>query len=111
MPQTFFRIVKHAMPSRSDFLSNAALGRTPARPLSPTQAAMWEGLSVFDCAVHARRQACDRSWLGSFIAEISIGDQIEATWKRTNPVNPGHYTLWADPDDLFVCIVRIDPVN
>lgn len=111
MPQAFFRIVKHPTPDRSDFLSNAARGRRPAKPLTPAQAALWEGLSVFDLERHARRQAQDRAWLGSFIAELSIADHIEATWQRTSPTNPGHYTLWADPDDLVVCVVRIDLIH
>jgi hypothetical protein len=111
MPRTFYRIVKNARPSREDFLSNAALGRKPIRTLTADQQDRWSGLSVFDSRLQAQRQARDRPILGTYIAELSIGNDVQARWQRTNPSNPGHHTLWADADDLVACVARVDPVD
>jgi hypothetical protein len=56
---------------------------------------LWNGISVHDSLEHARRQAAETPWLGSWIAVAVVADDVLARirWQRTIPQNAGHFTL------------------
>lgn len=96
----FYRISKTNPPTLKDFQSNEAQGKPPLRALSPQQAHLWTGLSVYDSEEQALRTAREYPDLGSFIAEIELPEtgnpfRIERTGSR------GHHTLWGDTETLL----------
>lgn len=110
--RSFFRIVKANPPGRRDILSNQ--GRRGEFPphLPSHLRRLWDGISVHDSLDHARRQARETPWLGSYVAEIKVPDGASARirWERTILNNAGHHTLWGDPDDLLGFVVAVVPV-
>jgi len=113
MARAFYRIARTNPPTHRDFLSNQARQREP-RPGSPDELRqVWDGLSVHETEAQSRRQAREFPRLGSYIAEMRIPDQPAGPirWQRTFSRNPGHYTLWGDPDELLAFVVSIVPVR
>lgn len=51
--------------------------------------------------------------LGSFVAEVRIPEHARTSvrWERTIPANPGHYTLWGDPDELLGYVVHVERIE
>jgi len=111
--RSFYRIVKHDPPNRRDFLSNRATRGEPRPDLPIHLRRLWDGLSVHDSLEQARRQAREAPWLGTRIAVLVVPEGAEAglRWERTIPNNPGHYTLWGDPDDLLRQVERVVPID
>lgn len=102
-----YRIVRSNPPTLRDMTSNKALGREPLRP-EPEVLRLWDGISVFDSASGARRQARQGPWRGQgFIATLVIppeGFRLEKT--RGN----GHFTLWGEPHDILACVRDVEPI-
>jgi hypothetical protein len=93
---------------REDFFSYQRLGKPI--PKNPEQQRRWRGISTYDTLERARAIARANPAQGDFIAEIAIPDDGRITYERTGK-NPGHYTLWGEPDDMVRCVTRIEPVN
>lgn len=101
MGQVFYRVVATNPPTRRDFLSHRDLG-LPLR--DPDDQELWPGGSVQATEQQARK----RSWLpgfGRYVAEPLIPDDRAIVSRRTGR-QPGHHTLWGDPDDVLDCVVR-----
>ncbi len=101
-----YRIVKSDPPTLMDFTSNAALGR-PLRSGSSEEARyLWSGLSVMETQEQARTLQRRFPRLGAYIAvlDIPVDDliRIERTLRE-----PGHHTIWGEPDELLRAIVAV----
>lgn len=104
-----YRVVKSDPPMRTDFTSNAALGR-PLRPGSSAEARrLWDGLSVTDTPEGASKLQRRFPQLGAYIAVLDIpmdGQiRVERTLRET-----GHHTVWGDSGELLRCVVAIVPI-
>ena len=107
MPRSLFRIVRTDPPTIADFTSNAQRGLPP--PQDPTLARLWDGLSSYNTAAQARRNARKRPTLGRYIAELRVPDVESVRVERTLN-SPGHHTIWGDPADLLALVVNVEPV-
>ena len=106
IPDRFYRIILRTEPSLDDFRSNDELGHEPKRPLTPQQAPLWTGLSVFETLEAARHQRSRSAWLGEYVAEIHLPGLSDAEARRTT-ASPGHWTLWLPADLLYSSVVAI----
>ncbi len=103
----FYRTIKGATPTRADFLSDEARGVDP--PDNPAFRRYWQGLSVFDTLAHARALAQRYRRQGDYIAEVTIEPGAGILMERWGR-NPGHHTLWGDPDALLARVTDVQPV-
>lgn len=104
MAQVFYRVVATDPPTRRDFQSHRDLG-IPLR--NPDDQELWRGVSVQATEQQARKRARLPSF-GRYVAELLILDDRAIASRRTGR-QPGHYTLWGDPNDLLACVVRTIP--
>ncbi len=98
----YFHLVPDARPSREDFLSHEARG-IPPRKADARSADLNRGVSLLDTLDRAKELRALFPRLGAYAAMIEIpsGVRIEPTlWE-------GHYTAWADPDDLLGWVVEV----
>lgn len=102
----FFRIVKTAPPTVTDFLSNRALGRPRRRNESEE---VWTGLSHYDTAERARNTARRFPALGAFIAALHVPP--DGPFRVARTFGPGHYTVWGDPRDFLAAVLAVVPVE
>ncbi len=102
MERIFYRVVRTDPPTRNDFLSQRDLG-VPLR--DPNDRELWEGVSVQATEQQARKRA-RLPGFGRFIAEIAVPDGGAIVWRRTGR-QPGHHTLWANPDELLTRVTRV----
>lgn len=107
--RTFYRIVKVNPPTRQDFLSAQALGRTVPRG-DPELARLWDGLSVWQTEAQARRKARGVPEIGEYIAELQFPDDGSLRYRRTLQ-SRGHHTLWVDPDVALARVISVVPVE
>ena len=100
-------------PVRRDFLSNYERQGEPRPGLPDEHRQLWDGIWVHETEAQSRRQAREYPRLGAYIAELRIPDQtaMPIRWRRTIPRNPGHYTLWCDPEELLAFVVNVVPVE
>jgi hypothetical protein len=103
----FYRTIKGPNPTRDDFLSDQARGNDP--PAAPGKRRYWQGLSAFDSWENARAVARRVRSQGDHIAEVTIPASGAITYERWGR-NPGHHTIWGDPDDLMARVTAIQPV-
>jgi len=104
----FSRIIPAPIPTRADFLADAAVGKAP--PRDPGKVRYWRGLSVFETSAQARAIATRNGRATWSIAAVTIPDNgpiPDERWGR----NDGHHTLWGDPDYLFQCVTAVAPVT
>jgi hypothetical protein len=106
--RTFWRIVKGNPPAIDDFKSHAALGRQPRIP-TPELLAAWDKLSVYEEQEQALAWAVRLPRLGNYIARLEVPDDVPA--ERTNPRNPGHYSLTAPAEILCQCVTEVIAVQ
>lgn len=105
--RSFFRIVTTVPATADDFSSNLVKrGPVPVR-LQERLRALWDGISVHDTVEESRRQLREMPRLGCAIAELAVPDDAAVRIERTVPNNPGHHTLWADPNLLLSLVVAI----
>lgn len=105
-PQSLFHIIKHAVPTSTDFLSGAQKGQK--KPNDPVRERYWHGFSAFDKLEGARNQARRYRKLGDFIVEIAVAGVVGVQYEQS--FGPGHYTVWAGPDTCAQSVVRMYPV-
>lgn len=102
-----YRIVRSNPPTLRDMMSNKALGREPLRP-DPEVLRLWDGISVFDSATGARRQARQAPWRGQgFIATLLV--PLE-DFRLEKTRGEGHFTLWGKPHDILACVKGVEPI-
>lgn len=106
--RTFYRVVKAQQPIRDDFLTSKARGVQPRRN-DPELLRIWDSVSVCETEDQARDLARKFVRMGTWIAKLEVPATIRA--ERTLPASPGHYSLWATPDELLQCVVDIVPVD
>jgi hypothetical protein len=104
----FFRVEKSATPSVADFRSNRAKGRTIPSHLPPELHRLWNGLSFYDTFEAALTKAKESPGLGTYVSELVIPTDGTIRWERTTR-DPGHHTLWGEPEDLHRCVVHVSP--
>ncbi len=98
----YFHLVRGAEPTREDFLSHEARGISP-RKADARSADLNRGVSFLDTLKRVKQLRGLFPRLGGHAAKLEIptGVRIEATlWE-------GHYTVWADPDDLLGWVVEV----
>ncbi len=105
----FYRVVTHNPPTRFDFLSAAARGRSMRRSTPPELARLWNGLSISSTIEMARYTALRFPRSGSFIATIEILDDGRFQIEQTTDT-PTHYTIWGDPDELLATVIAVAAV-
>jgi hypothetical protein len=71
---------------------------------------MAEGVSVFATIRQARRNARSFPGHGGYIAELAIPDDAPVTVEHTGR-QPGHHTLWGEPNVLLRCVLTVVPVS
>ena len=111
MPRRLFRIVKQDPPRLQDFLSHAALGVQPRRPLSSRDLDRWRGVSIYSSRSAARGKATDSPWLGSYVAELSLPDNDARLRLEQTGRDREHYTIWAEPALLLSFVTIVTPVE
>lgn len=108
--RTFYRIVKTDPPTVDDFLSALAKGRRIRRDLPPALRQLWDGVTVYGQPSHAEQKARESPMIGRLIAELRIPDDAPIRWERTTR-EPGHHTLWGEPEDVLRYVVHVRPVG
>jgi len=102
LPIFYLRLVQSFRPTREDFLSHQARG-IPARKMDARTADLNSGVSLLDTLEGAKQLQSRFPRLGAYAAMLAIpaGIRVERTsWE-------GHFTAWADPDDLLTWVVRV----
>lgn len=103
----FFRVLKTATPTRWDFLSHAARGIIPRRPLhDEVDEGEWAGVSIYDTLASASR-AASRFGLGTHVAVLDVTADDAAQIAPSPRGDPHHYTVWADPERLMAAVREI----
>ena len=103
--RVLFRIAKTNPPTNADFMSGKARGKQ-LLDSGEEKRRLWEGISVYATEAQARRTARKYPRIGTHIAALRVPGQGPIKWERTTG-QPGHYTLWGDPEDLARCIVSV----
>ena len=101
-----YRNVQSNPPTISDFLSGQAKGE---RPRSESLRWLWDGISVFNTATQARRQALRFPFLGHYLAQLNLLPGAPIRCERTLRTR-GHYTIWGNPAYLLRCVTEVVPV-
>jgi hypothetical protein len=104
--RTFYRIITGPSATRRDFLSNQTLGRVLRRS-TPETLRTYDGLSVFETSAQARAAATRFPMLGTHMAELVIPEAAVIRIERTFVKQPGHHTLWGNPDEMLGYVERI----
>ena len=91
-------------------MSHEALGIPPRRPLSRRERDLWQGVSVHDSLEAARTKGTMSPWLGRYVAEIRIPEDVVVRIEQTGR-DRSHYTIWADADDLLSWVVSVTPLE
>jgi hypothetical protein len=99
--------IKRPRPTHDDFLSDEATG--DPLPRNPDKIRYWRGFSVFDTLEQARMVAQRNRRQGDFIAEMTSPVNGPIRYVRWGK-NPGHHTLWGDPDECLARVTNIFPV-
>ncbi len=111
VPSHLYRIVWNDPPELSDFLSNAAVGKSLPPHTSAEEERLWDGLSSYNRESRARQKGRGMPWLGkAFIAELRLSDDASIRVERTTK-SRGHYTVWGDPTAVLGCVVRVVPIR
>lgn len=107
-----YRIVWTDPPTVEDFLSDVDRGIEPRRPLPAESVQLLSGISVYRTPGQARRTARKvPPWLGrDYIARLVIPLGASVRLERTTK-SAGHYTIWADAEDLLSRDERVEPVT
>lgn len=109
-PRTFYRLVMSDPATRDDFLSYEALGLVP-EDATDEQRRICKGVSVNATRTQAlkrRRLPALRRYL--YTAELVVPEGSNITYERSGS-QPGHHTLYGDPDDLLACVTACKHVD
>jgi hypothetical protein len=105
VPVTFYRIVHTDPPPLADLTSPAAIGKAPPDD-DPETLRLWDGISVYDTVLRAMAKSRRYPWLGTFIAKLEIPNDGSFRIERTTK-SRGHYTIWAEPEDLLESVTEM----
>lgn len=105
---TFYRVTRSNPPALQDFLSNTAKRRRPPAD-DPETLRLWDGISVYDGEVHARRKARQIPAIGSFIATVQIPSGGPIHYEQTTS-DRHHFTLWGDAAYLLARVISVASV-
>ena len=114
----FYRLFTGPDLTRDAFLSDQA-SDVRGRPLDPAKVKYWEGFSVFETLVQARRLAAERSARArtkgfarpeESIAEMTISPDSPITYERSFR-SEGHHTVWGDPDECLTRVTGVFPAE
>ena len=102
MAREFFRVVRGALPTRDDFLSQRDGGRMPTPPLGLERE--WaEGVSVYDGLPFAIDRALkSRGRLGMHVARLVLPNDASVEVRQVG--NRHHYCLFAEPETLLALV-------
>ncbi|HLZ21779.1 MAG TPA: hypothetical protein VKQ30_06635 [Ktedonobacterales bacterium] len=89
---TFYRAVQGQRLTLAEFMSYDALGVAPRRPLTPWQARLWRGISVYRGLARARWRAAGLIPPHRFIATLELEEGGPVTWEQTGR-DPEHFTV------------------
>ncbi len=106
-PMTLFHIIKEQSPSRADFLSGKARGTK--QPSDLALIPYWQGISFESTLEGARRKAMRFPKLGAYVAEVGVGRIAGVQYEPS--FAPGHFTVWAEPDECLANVMRAYPVD
>jgi hypothetical protein len=106
MPYRFYRIVGTNPPGEIDFSSNKAKGLPPRGP-ELVDPELHDDISVWDSREGAVRTVRRYPKIGAFIAELVIPDDATVRFRQTG--DPGHYSIWAEPQDLLALVTGVSP--
>ena len=102
-PRLVYRVVQRDPPTADDFTAPEQAGAPPPwrQAVDPR---LLSGVSVTATESQAKRLARRFPALGAYVAEIELPPtaRIERTLKRR-----GHFTVWADPEDLVRSVRRV----
>jgi hypothetical protein len=101
---TFYRIVRNNPPTLDDFLSDKDAGKP--EPSDPEKRRLWEGRSVYNTEIQARKKARNVPILGNFIAAVEVIEPGPISYERTT-MSSGHHTLWGDARILLEQVHRV----
>lgn len=110
MARTFYRIIAGSSATRRDFLSNRALSRVLRRS-TPETLRTYDGVSVFETLAQARAAAIRFPMLGTSMAELVIPEGATIRIERTFAKQPGHHTIWGNPDEMLGYVGRIVAIS
>lgn len=108
--RVLYRLVQTDPPTIRDFLSYAALGVVPRRPLTPRQADQWDGVSHYASAATAQARARLSPRFGTYILELRLPRGAQARVEQIGR-DPDHYTVWAEPSDLLGWVASVEPLE
>lgn len=106
--QIYYRIVHSNPPTLEDFYSHDQLGK----PCHDYQnLGICSGISVNELLTEAHQKAASYRGLGNWIATIAIDPSL-VTFRvaRTGRQRERHFTIWADPEALRACVIKVEPV-
>src|SRR5262245_19780566 len=106
-PAILYHIIKDRRPHQEDFHSVERRG--VQKPDDPALVPYWQGISFEDTLEGARRKARRFRKLGSYIADVGVAAIAGVKYEQS--FAPGHYTVWAEPDECLAQIRRIHPVD
>jgi hypothetical protein len=71
----------------------------------------YDGISVFETLAQAREAANRFRALGNYVAEVAVSEEAAIRAERTFLHQPGHHTLWGDPDEMLNSVIRVLPLT
>jgi hypothetical protein len=71
----------------------------------------YDGVSVFEMSAQVRAAAIRFPMLGTHTAEWVIPEDAALHIERTVVNQPGHHTLWGNPDEMFGYVERIIAIS
>jgi hypothetical protein len=99
MPRRLYRTIKEQRARPDDFRSPKAQGR---KLRNPSLERFFDGVSFWDDAELAKQQADQWPNMGDYIVAVDIPDGIPAE----ETMKPGHYTVWAEAEQLTAWVVQ-----
>lgn len=105
-----YRLLGGESPLRADFVSRQALGKTPfynrAAGILMEPAILHAGVSMFATA----DQAMSRSRRSpTYVGEVALPDNPAYGLHIAKTLtDPGHYTVWGDPDHLCQLVQKVE---
>jgi len=101
--RSLFRVAKAFPPGDDEYLSPQDKGRKQPASLTTEQRRSWDALSFWDSEAGARRVGQDFPKAGAFIVRYDIPENSGIRYEQT--LEPGHYDLRGDKDELERCLV------
>lgn len=109
MSIVLYRLVRTNPPTTSDFLSDEARGELPPADADSEKLDMWRGVSCHTVAAKLTRRT---RMVGNlpYLAEIELPDNCAIRHRQTGN-NPGHHTIWGEPEELLGYVRHVERVR